>query len=143
MSYFAVAVGGFFGAIARYGVGQWFEELVRATGFPWGTLIINLVGCFVLSLFITLALDLLVISPFLRVGISTGFIGAFTTFSTFTLDTIQLLQNRQFGYAGLYLFSSILLCIAMSAFGIVVARGIEQFQINKGAGEDTINGTEM
>ena len=68
---------------------------------------------------------------------------AATTFSTFTLDTIQLLQNRQFGYAGLYLFSSILLCIAMSAFGIVVARGIEQFQINKGAGEDTINGTEM
>lgn len=143
MSYFAVSVGGFFGAIARYGVGQWFAELVRVTGFPWGTLIINLVGCFVLSLFITVALDLLVISPFVRVGISTGFIGAFTTFSTFTLDTIQLLQTRQFGYAGLYLFSSIFLCIAMSALGIIVARGIEQFQINKGAEEEAVNGTEM
>lgn len=142
MSYFAVAVGGFFGAIARYVVGQWFAELVRVTGFPWGTLIINLVGCFVLSLFITVALDLLVISPFSRVGISTGFIGAFTTFSTFTLDTIQLLQTHQLGYAGLYLFSSIFLCIAMSAFGIVVARGIEQFQINKGEKEESVNGME-
>ena len=143
MSYLAVGVGGFFGAITRYVTGQWFADLVLVTGFPWGTLVINLLGCFILSLFITLALDLLVISPFIRVGISTGFIGAFTTFSTFSLDTVQLLQNHQFGYAGLYVFSSIFLCIAMSALGLVVARGIEQFQINKGAKEESVDGMEM
>lgn len=143
MSYVAVAVGGFFGAITRYVVGLWFADLVRVTGFPWGTLIINLLGCFVMSLFITLALDLLVMSPFIRVGVSTGFIGAFTTFSTFSLDTVQLLQTHQFGYAGLYLFASIFLCIAMSALGLIVARGIEQFQINKGEKEESVNDMEM
>lgn len=143
MSYFAVAVGGFLGAIARYSVGQWFADLVRVTGFPWGTLIINLLGCFVLSLFLTVALDLLVISPFIRLGVSTGFIGAFTTFSTFSLETVQLLQNHQFGYAGLYLFCSIFLCIAMSALGVIVARGIEQFQANKQAREESVRSMEM
>jgi CrcB protein len=143
MSYFAVAIGGFLGAIARYIVGQWFTDLVRVTGFPWGTLIINLLGCFVLSLFLTVALDLLVISPFIRLGVSTGFIGAFTTFSTFSLETVQLLQSHQFGYAGLYLFCSIFLCIAMAAFGVVVARGIEQFQANKQAREESARSMEM
>ncbi|MCE5284940.1 MAG: fluoride efflux transporter CrcB [Pelosinus sp.] len=139
MSYFAVAVGGFLGAITRYIVGQGFSDIVSITGFPWGTLLINLVGCFVLSLFLTIAVDLLVLSPFIRTGISTGFIGAFTTFSTFTLETVQLLQKQQFGYAGLYLFSSIFLCIAMSALGLIVAHGIEQYQANKQAKEESLS----
>ncbi|WP_425058098.1 Putative fluoride ion transporter CrcB [Sporomusa carbonis] len=142
MSYFAVAVGGLLGAIARFGMGQWFADLVHSTGFPWGTLVINLLGCFILSLFLTVALDLLAISPFLRLGISTGFLGAFTTFSTFSLETFQLYQNHQFWYAGLYLFSSIFLCIAMSALGLVVARGIEQFQANKQVDDGTVGDTE-
>lgn len=138
MSYFAVAVGGFLGAVARYSVEQWFADLVRVTGFPWGTLIINLLGCFVLSLFLTIALDVLVISPFIRLGVSTGFIGAFTTFSTFSLEMVQLLQKHQFGYAGLYLFCSIFLCIAMAAFGVITARGIERFRGNKEVQEDVV-----
>lgn len=142
MSYFAVAVGGFLGAIARFGMGQWFADLVHSTGFPWGTLIINLLGCFVLSLFLTITLDLLVLNPFIRVGISTGFIGSFTTFSTFSLETVQLLQKHQFAYAGLYLFSSIFLCIGMSAFGVIVARGIEQFQVNKQQNEEVVGDAE-
>ena len=136
MNYFAVAVGGFFGAITRYTIGQWFADFVYVTGFPWGTLLINLLGCFVLSLFLTLALDVLVVRPFIRAGISTGFIGAFTTFSTFSLETLQLLHNRQFVYAGLYLFASVFLCIAMAAFGLVVARSIEQFRGNKEVAEE-------
>lgn len=131
MSYFAVAVGGFLGAIARFGMGQCFADLVNSTGFPWGTLVINLLGCFGLSLFLTITLDLLVINPFLRLGISTGFLGAFTTFSTFSVETVQLFQTHQFWYTGLYLFSSIFLCIAMSALGMMTARGIEQFRVNQ------------
>lgn len=141
-SYLAVAVGGFLGAIARFAMGQWFAYPVQSTGFPWGTLIINLLGCFVLSLFLTVTLDLLVISPFLRLGISTGFLGAFTTFSTFTLETVQLLQTHLFWYAGLYLFASIFLCLAMSAFGFIVARGIEQVRNSQQADEGTAGDPE-
>lgn len=133
-SYLAVAVGGFLGALARFGVGQMFADLVRSTGLPWGTLIINLLGCFVLSLFLTITIDLLDINPLIRLGVSTGFIGAFTTFSTFTLETVQLIQAHQFWYVGVYLFASIFLCLAMAAFGFIVTRGIEQYRINKQAG---------
>lgn len=135
--YFAVAVGGFLGAIARFEVGQLFADLVRSTGFPWGTLMINLLGCFILSVFLTITLDLLVINPLLRLGISTGFVGAFTTFSTFTLETVQLIQTRQFWYVGAYLFASIFLCLAMAAFGFIVTRGIEQCRANKQACAET------
>jgi fluoride exporter len=142
MSYFAVAVGGFLGAIARFCMGRWFTDLVSSTGFPWGTLVINLLGCFVLTLFLTVTLDLLVISPFLRLGISTGFLGAFTTFSAFSLETVQLFQTDHFWYGGLYLFSSIFLCIAMSALGLIVARGIEQSRASKQADDGTAGDRE-
>jgi CrcB protein len=140
--YFAVAVGGFLGAIARFGMGQLFVDLVNSTGFPWGTLVINLLGCFILSLFLTVTLDLLVISPFLRLGFSTGFLGAFTTFSTFSLETVQLFFAHQYWYVGLYLFSSIFLCIAMSAFGFVAARGVEKIKANRQADIETIGDME-
>mgnify|MGYP001004886270 CR=1 FL=1 len=143
MRYFAVAVGGFLGAIARFGMGQLFAGLVNSTGFPWGTLAINLLGCFVMSLFLTVTLDLLVINPYFRLGFSTGFIGAFTTFSTFSLEMVQLLQTHHFWYAGMYLFASIVLGIAMSALGLVVARGIEQYHTNKQADVEPIGNEEV
>lgn len=127
-SYVAVAIGGFLGALARFGMGQWFAGLVQSTGFPWGTLVTNLLGCFVLSLFLTVTLDLISINPLIRIGFSTGFLGAFTTFSTFSLETIQLIRVQQYWYAGLYLFCSIFLCIAMAALGFMVTRGVFQFR---------------
>lgn len=127
-SYIAVAGGGFLGALARFGMGQYFAGLVQSSGFPWGTLVVNLLGCFVLSLFLTVTLDLFLINPLIRVGFSTGFLGAFTTFSTFSLEMIQLIRAQQYWYAGLYLFCSMVLCIAMAALGFMVTRGIFQFR---------------
>lgn len=132
-NYLAVAVGGFLGAITRFGMAQLLAYPVYSTGFPWATLVMNLLGCFALSLFLTVTLNFLVISPYLRLGVSTGFLGAFTTFSTFSMEMVQLMQAHQFWYAGFYLFASIFLCIAMSAFGFMVARGIEQYRDNKAA----------
>ncbi|HBS60984.1 MAG TPA: fluoride efflux transporter CrcB [Firmicutes bacterium] len=131
LSYVAVAIGGFLGALARFGMGQGFAGLVQSTGFPWGTLVINLLGCFVLALFLTVTLDLFDINPLIRVGFSTGFLGAFTTFSTFSMETIQLIRAGQYWYTGLYLFCSIFLCIAMAALGFMVTRGIVQFRANQ------------
>ncbi|HWR57125.1 MAG TPA: CrcB family protein [Negativicutes bacterium] len=104
---------------------------MQSTGFPWGTLVINLLGCFVLALFLTVTLDLFDINPLIRVGFSTGFLGAFTTFSTFSMETIQLIRAGQYWYTGLYLFCSIFLCIAMAALGFMVTRGIVQFRANQ------------
>ncbi len=128
MRFLAVATGGCLGTLCRYGVGQWFAPFVHDTGFPWGTLVINLLGCFVLALFLTVTIDLLIVSPYLRLGFSTGFMGGFTTFSTFTIESIRLWQSGHIWYTAMYIFTSVFLGIAMSSFGFVAARGIEKFR---------------
>lgn len=80
MVYVYIGVGGFLGAIARFALGQLIGT-INQTAFPWGTLTINLLGSFVLGFFLTVALEQLSISAELRLGIATGFLGAFTTFS--------------------------------------------------------------
>ncbi|WP_029420868.1 fluoride efflux transporter FluC [Alicyclobacillus macrosporangiidus] len=100
MPYLAVAIGGFLGAIARYLVSEWVGTL---HGFPVATLIINLSGSAFLSWFYTLTLERLPVHPHLRLGIGTGFVGAFTTFSTLTVDVWNLTVAQLYGWAGLYL----------------------------------------
>ncbi|MHB9094526.1 MAG: fluoride efflux transporter FluC, partial [Eubacteriales bacterium] len=89
MDYLAVAIAGFLGAITRAALGKAIKALV-VTVFPLGTFIINLTGCFILSFFLTLTLERLEINPKLRLAIGTGFLGAYTTFSTFAVDSINL-----------------------------------------------------
>ncbi|ABZ83761.1 crcb protein, putative [Heliomicrobium modesticaldum Ice1] len=139
MSYLAVALGGFVGALLRFEIGHFFSSFVQQSGFPWGTLIINLTGCFTLSLFLTLTLDFVSINPNLRLGVSTGFLGAYTTFSTFALESIQLLQQGQYWSFGIYIFSSVLLGIAMSAFGLFTARAIAEYRRNKFGEEEELS----
>ncbi|BBB92114.1 MAG TPA: fluoride efflux transporter CrcB [Methylomusa anaerophila] len=128
MRFLAVATGGCLGALSRYGMGQWFAPFVRDTGFPWGTLVINLLGCFVLALFLTVTVELLVVNPYLRLGFSTGFLGAFTTFSTFTMESILLWQNGHIWYTAMYIFASVFLGIAMSSLGFIVTRGFAKIR---------------
>ncbi|WP_170292077.1 fluoride efflux transporter CrcB [Heliobacterium mobile] len=132
MNYLSVALGGFIGAILRYEIGQFFLPAVQeGGGFPWGTLMINLTGCFALSLFLTLTLEFISVDPNIRLGVSTGFLGAYTTFSTFALESIKLLQQTQYWDFGIYLFSSVFLGIAMSAFGLFTARTLANYQRGK------------
>jgi CrcB protein len=98
MKYLIVGIGGFIGANARYLVGTWAAQR-WGTAFPYGTFIVNITGCFVLGFFATLALRLAWNDNW-RLLIAVGFVGAFTTFSTFEYDTLQLIaQGRQLGAA--------------------------------------------
>ena len=97
-----VAIGGSLGALARYGAGLAAAKLL-GKGFPWGTLLVNVAGCFVMGIVMEALLDLeshLVITPairlresLLRSGLAIGFLGALTTFSTFGADTIREIQG--------------------------------------------------
>lgn len=122
----SVMFGGFSGAIARYGIGEWIQT---NNGFPVGTLFINLLGCFFLGWFLTYVTIRKNIKSELTLLIGTGFIGSFTTFSTFSLETILLFQAGQAVYALLYIFSSIILGILMAYFGLKMA------MINRRKGE--------
>ncbi|MEM9451069.1 MAG: fluoride efflux transporter CrcB [Cyanobacteria bacterium P01_E01_bin.6] len=88
----AIGLGAIAGALCRYYVSQGLEQLA-GTDSPVGTLVVNLSGCFLIGIITTLAINRLLFSPELILLLTTGFLGAYTTFSSYELDTIQLLEE--------------------------------------------------
>lgn len=114
--YLYLAIGGVVGTFARYGVRAWLYT-PALSGFPWSTFAVNLVGSFLLGLAVRAA-DISAVSPEVRIMITVGFCGAFTTFSTFTFEALALMQEGAWVRASLYAFGSI-------GFGLVaVALGL-------------------
>jgi CrcB protein len=89
----AVGLGAIAGALCRYFIGQWLTQTL-ATGFPIGTMLINLSGCFLMGLVTTLVARRFALSPDVTLLITTGFLGAYTTFSSYELDTARLVEAR-------------------------------------------------
>ncbi|SEP00642.1 fluoride efflux transporter CrcB [Propionispora vibrioides] len=87
-----VAVGGGIGSVIRYLVSNWMAERFGPE-FPFGTLLVNVVGCFIIGLFLTMTTERLSISPYWRLLVAIGLIGGLTTFSSFSYETLRLLQT--------------------------------------------------
>lgn len=120
MTYVWVAVGGAAGAAARYGVAQWAGGR-WGWSFPWGTLAVNITG----SLAIGLLMALIIghgADPAFRLLLVTGFLGGYTTFSAFSLESLTLIETRRFGEAALYVAGSALLGIIACFAGLAVGR---------------------
>ena len=98
---------GALGTLARYGL-QGLVQDRTGSSFPAGTLAVNILGCFLLGGVAEYALTHLSIPPEWRVGITVGFLGAFTTFSTFTFEAVRLMQDGEWARAGTYLMASVL-----------------------------------
>lgn len=105
------------GTLARYGMQSLVQEKSGA-GFPFGTLAVNLCGCFFLGLIGEFALNHVSIPPDWRIGITTGFFGAYTTFSSFAWETGHLLQDRDWTKAALYVGISVAAGVALMLAGI-------------------------
>lgn len=105
MGYFLVGLGGIFGALLRYLLGIMIPS-IWSHSFPMATLIINLSGCFLLGWFTTYLFQLKILHPHIVSAIGTGFVGAFTTFSTFSVETVQLITSQKWGFAITYIFIS-------------------------------------
>lgn len=97
-TYIYIGVGGFLGAVLRYTIKNW-QMLNIFSPFPFDIFIINMAGCFALAFFLRLAFDIWEVDPDVRLGISTGFLGAFTTFSTFCRDIVSLFLGGHLFYA--------------------------------------------
>jgi len=111
-NWLAVACGAAAGGVLRYGVALWVGNRVSA-GFPWGTLFINITGSAFIGFFSTLSgpEGRLMVAPQVRLLVMTGVCGGYTTFSTFSLETLRLMQDRQYGAAAMNAVGSVLLCL--------------------------------
>jgi len=118
-----VMIAGGFGSGARYLIGQWTAHVVGAS-FPYGTAIVNLVGCFLLGAVVQLSSSGSW-TPELRTAIAAGFLGGFTTYSSFNQETLAMLTGGAPGTAGVYVAVTLLGGLAAGSLGLAVARLIQ------------------
>jgi len=121
MKLLVIGLGGFIGAILRYGVSGWVYKIIGAR-MPFGTLAVNILGSFILGLFLFLAEGRFNIGPLWRGFIAIGMMGALTTFSTFSYETLALLQGNLWIQAFLNILSNVLLTLLAVWAGMVVAK---------------------
>jgi fluoride exporter len=105
------------GTLARYGLQGLVQERTGSS-FPFGTLVVNLLGCFLLGGIMEYALAHVTIPPEWRIGITTGFFGAFTTFSTFSWETTRMLEDGEWTRASAYVLASVIGGLAAVFLGI-------------------------
>ncbi|MDA9296664.1 fluoride efflux transporter CrcB [Gammaproteobacteria bacterium] len=120
-TFVAVAVGGALGAVSRYSFGLVALALI-GNRFPWATLGVNVVGSFLIGLAAVLIGDRIVDGELWRSLIIAGFLGAFTTFSAFSLDTLLLLQQGNYNTALTYILGSVTLCLGGTVSGMQLAK---------------------
>ena len=116
-----IGAGGFVGANARYLVGK-IGDRYLGDALPWGTLLANVTGSFLLGVFMAWAASRLVSDPGYRAFLAVGFCGAYTTFSTYAFQTVELIERGQYASAALNVVTNNLLTLAAALAGIVLVR---------------------
>jgi len=117
----AISVGASAGALSRWGtvllMQRWF-----GAGYPWATLVVNAVGSFVLGFLVIWFLDKTHLSDLLRLLLTVGFLGSFTTFSTFSVETVRLMEQGSLTMSLIHTIGSVVLCIFMAWLGMLLAK---------------------
>lgn len=125
--FWAVAVGAAAGGVARYYLASAVQQRVGST-FPWGTLLINVSGSLLLGFLMRYALATPTVSVEMRALLTTGFCGGYTTFSTYSYETAALLEGGQYQRAGTYAFGSMVIALAATFCGFILARELIAFR---------------
>ena len=120
MKIFLIALFGSIGTLARYGL-QGLVQIRMSGSFPYGTLLVNLSGCFLLGLIGQLTLNRMLVSADMRMAIAVGFFGGYTTFSSFGWETAKMLEDGEWLRAGTYIGASVIAGLLLSVAGIRLA----------------------
>lgn len=123
MKYFLIGLGGFLGANLRYIVQGWAADR-WGDSFPYGTLLANITGSFILGFFVTLITQRIAVSPNWRPFLAVGVLGGYTTFSSLTVETLSLLQTDRWLSGGVNLFGNVILGLLAALSGILLARAL-------------------
>lgn len=116
-----VFTGGGFGALVRYVLAGWVQES-SGNGFPWGTMAVNVIGSLLIGLVMSLSSRTLWITPQMRLLLATGFLGGFTTFSTFSYETLSLIQDGEMAFASFNIICTVTACLVGTWAGMAVGR---------------------
>ena len=117
----AIAVGGALGALSRFWATN-LANLLFGTDFPYGILIVNIAGSFAIGIVFILLVERSLLPTFWGAGLMVGFLGAFTTFSAFSLQALGLLESGRFLAVAIYIAASVIICILAAALGMLIAR---------------------
>jgi CrcB protein len=118
-----VGIGGFIGSVARYLAAVLFAGQISSV-FPFATLTVNIVGCFLIGIIFELSDRGSILSPEWRILLTTGFCGGFTTFSTFSYESLRLMQDGEYLYLAAYVLISVFVGLAATYVGITLIRSI-------------------
>lgn len=118
-----IALGGALGAISRYLSSKGIHQLL-GTDFPYGTLVVNVLGSFIVGLLMIVFIERFNINPLWRGFFIVGFLGAFTTFSSFSYETLSLFESGLLVSAGLNVLLNVILCLAAVFAGVMLGRSL-------------------
>lgn len=118
-----IAIFGALGCVSRYLLSGWINSFFGGV-IPYGTFAVNVLGAFLIGLILECSLHSAFLSPELRMGLTVGFLGGFTTFSAFSYETVRLMENGLFPQAVLYVFASVAVCCVFTFAGIAVCRAL-------------------
>ena len=119
----AIAAGGALGSVLRYGLSTWVHTLA-GRGFPYGTLAVNVLGCLAMGFLFVLLVERMGESALWRAGLLIGVLGGFTTFSTFSIETFNLIEQGAMAKAAANMAASLVLCVGATWLGAILARQI-------------------
>ena len=117
----SVAFGGALGAVARYLLSNYLQA-TAGNSFPWGTLTVNVLGCAILGFLLTALLNFWSPTQEIRTFLTVGMMGAFTTFSAFSLEVVLMIERAQWVLAGTYIIASVVLCVGVLLLSIIGMR---------------------
>jgi CrcB protein len=125
VTYAYIAIGGAIGSVARYGCSQLIANGFGQT-FPWGTLLVNILGSFIIGFFASLTGPdgRLMVAPDMRLFVTVGICGGYTTFSSFSLQTLNLVQEGEILRAGMNIGASVVLCLVAVWLGYAAAAAL-------------------
>ena len=121
MNWLAVAIGGALGSVARYALSSWIFD-ITSQKFPYATLIVNVAGSFVMGILFVVIVERAALPAEMRSLLMIGFIGAFTTFSAFSLDALGLWQNGHVLMSVIYIITTVILCLVAISTAIWLTR---------------------